>query len=593
MAFVKDDEEEKLGQPQAQGNETVLSSGGGSGPMQPGASAAAPAQGQAPQKPKGTGWTNLVNYVDANKPQAQDMAQKVVGNVGQKADAAKGASSVFATGANQTITNQTPKRDDSIIKDIGTNAASVANDAERRKQFESMQTAKYQGPNAASEVEGYTDVAQNVQGVAKGADDLEDFEKRRNTITEAYTPRTDYTRGESRLDSFLVGQGPARDTILEGKGNFGTGSQFTKDWEDLVTGIDTNIGTADASAKQLAKDTNDALTGATDATRQRFTGYNDAATQANDANKATFDRLTTQLTDKNPNVRNKAFAEIGLDTGTGEWLLKNGAKMTDLIAAGKARAAGDFAKDDEIAQFQALSSLMPGGLDANLATRTGAEANAFKSNQEKITQARDAKALQDTLESRLKTQQAKRDQEYAVYNDAVTSAMAGPSAYSKDPVAHLQPLARLTGIDANTLANAQAKGMDMRQFLKKGANLNIGDVATDKERSGWASLLGKIGINPAYDTKDRQDEGAAYSFDQASMQAAINQLLAPKPIAQASKDNQQAEKDPQKILEQKLAHEKAVAKTTATAPINVGITTAPSGTGSNTNVKTVKKRLGF
>jgi hypothetical protein len=555
MAFVKDDDEEKLGQPgQAQGSETVLSSGNTA--QGPGGAPQAAGSGPA-EKPKGTGWTNLVSYVDANKPQAQGMAQKVVGNVGTKANEVKTNAGIFATGANEAIANQTPKRDDSIIADIGTNAASVANDATRRQQYEDMRTASYQGPKSANEIEGYQENAQGYQNVAKSADALEDFEQRRGTIAQAYEPRSDYTAGESRLDSFLVGQGPARETILEGKGTYGTGSEYGKGWDDLLTGIGSNIDAADATANKIKTDTNDAMTGAVEKIGTTFSGYSDVAGASNKANQATFDRLGKELVDANPNVRNKAFAEIGLDSGTGEWLLKNGADLKGLIAAGKERTAGDYAKDDELAQFNALSSLSPStGLDQNLATRTGNDANAFKSNQQKIEDGRQAKALQDSLENRLKTEQGKRDSELKVYTDAITSYNAGPSNYSADPTAHLAPLSRLTGISTKALAEAQAKGLNIDQYLTTGKNLNVGDVATDDERSGWASLLGKIGINPTYDVRDTQDEGKS-GFDSEGLRLAIDQLLKPKPIATAAASNQQ--QDPKKAVEAEAMKQKAIA----------------------------------
>ena len=539
MAYVQkttDEEEQQGGAPA--GPEKVLSEGtSGADDGQADAQPAAQAQGaqSTPGKQKGSGWTNLVDYVNANREAGQSMAGKVVQGVQDRGAQAQQQGQGFRNTASQVVSAATPQRDDSILTDLQNDPTKVAGD--RAKQFQAMRTAEYQGPKAAQDVGGYQDARSAYDKTAQDAEAAQDFEARRGLLSNAYGNRSDYSAGESRLDSFLTGAGGGQQ-LAETRQAYGKDSGFQKGWGDLVSSVSGDIGKADAAAKKTAADTQAALESAVGASDKKFADYSKKASDTNAANTASFKALDTQLRSGDAATRARAFAEIGLDASTGEWLASQGYSLPQLVEAGKSMTGGDFASDQDVANAKALYGLKGANLDPSVIAKSGADGAAYGKNAKAMKSAADAKAIQESVAARLAAQEKARNSEWEGLAHEFTS-FTGPSDSA---------LAKL-GMSRDDYNFAYQQGIDPLAYAKRsGAKLTAGDVATAQERQGWADLMAGLGLNSGtFDLQDKQDEGGAFSFDKAGFGGAV----------QAKRDHVAAQKAAAAAAARKAAEEEA------------------------------------
>jgi hypothetical protein len=508
MAYVQkttDEDEQLQGQ---EGPEKVLSQGTATADNGQAEAPTSGPQQTAPGKAKGSGWTNLVDYVSANRGAGQQMASRVGETIQNQGDQAQQQGQNYQNSAAQTVSAATPKRDQSLIDDVMNDPTKIT--GQRAQQFQAQRNASYAGPKAAQEIAGYQDVQAAYDKTSKAAQDAGDFEGRRGLLHDAYGKRSDYTAGESRLDSFLTGADGAQQ-IAEAQQNFGQGSNFQKGWGDLVSSVSGKISEADAAAQATKADTNAALDSAVTGSDRKFAEYSKKADATNAANTAAYQKLDSRLRSEDPKKRAKAFAEIGLDAKTGEWLMSQGYSLPQLVSAGKSMKGGDYASDKDVANAKALYGLKGTNIDPNILAKSGGDGSAYVKNAQAIKGASDAKAMQDAIASRLAAQNAARADEFGMMNHEFIS-FNGPS----------DKILNKLGISREDYIVAAENGIDILGYAKAGKKLTAGDVATAKERQGWTNLMTSLGLNPAnYDLQDRQDEGDAYSFDRDGFNAAV------------------------------------------------------------------------
>lgn len=509
MAYVsniKDEEEEN--QP---GSEQILS--GQSGSIEAGGPVVAPRTGAA-AKPKGTGWTNLQQYVSANQGNDARMASGVSDKVSNRAQDAQQTGQTFSSTTNQKVQSGTVNTDDNIIKSINDAPETIVSDQNKRAAFDKQLNASYQGPNSVNEVEGFYDTDTKYNQTKDLANSARTFEGRTSLLNDVYG-RSDYTGGEKRLDSFLLGQGGAKPVTENIVKNYGDNSEFTSSWQNLLGGLSSNINQGKATTDATKKITQDTYNSALGNIDSAFKTYNTKAEDTNKINQTTWNTLNTQLASKKPEDRAGAYKTLNVAPEVGEWLVSQGYDAKNLASAAQAMKAGDFANDKEISKIGALYELGGKQLDPNLVAKSDNKSGAaYDANQTAITNAAQAKKIQDDITARLAAEQAKRDSSYQDLMNAVQSFSSGPSSYSADPTSHFKQLSKLTGVSVADLARAADEGIDINQFVAKGKNLNYGDVANTEERSGWSNLMTSLGLSPSrFNVNDSQDEGSAYSFN--------------------------------------------------------------------------------
>lgn len=234
MPYLADEEEKQLESQQPQqvsGQSSVIS--GSNAPMQKGA------------KSSGS-YTNLNTYLQANKPQAQQMGQQVAGGIEQKANQAQQDIDAFKQAGNQQVAAKT-------AQDITSQLQQPTQNAQQYQQF--RQTGGYSGPTSLENVSGYqqaqksgTEATQAVQNVGSEAG--------RTELVKQQYARPSYSAGQQKLDTMLVSRNPEAKTALQ---------QTADKWKNLndtLSGatqqvgqqVQQNVATA-AKNKELAAQT--------------------------------------------------------------------------------------------------------------------------------------------------------------------------------------------------------------------------------------------------------------------------------------------------------------------------------------------------
>lgn len=245
MAFVQqnqDDEEQLGGQQPQQGAEKVLTES-----TNPGDNAQNAPQGGEGAKPRGTGWVNLVNYVNANKDQGQQIAKSVAGGVQAKVDKANQAATAFEPAAQQQIDAgvQTVYNTPPPVKRPPKNSGSPGTGGVGRSP---TGTTAYNGPTSIEAVQGYGNASQAVADASKDAQGLGSQEGIQGVLKGQYG-RPNYTAGEQRLDSFLVGAAGAPE-INQAQQN---AAAAQTGWDSLVDRVRGNVADVQDEKKRNAK----------------------------------------------------------------------------------------------------------------------------------------------------------------------------------------------------------------------------------------------------------------------------------------------------------------------------------------------------
>lgn len=515
MAYLPIEDEDE-NQTEQQGAERVLSNSSGQIDAGSGQGGGSVSGGASPRPTQGSkGWTNLQNYVAANEGTGQRMAGDVSSKVTQRASDASQAGQSYATTASERVRQGTANVDNDILKAVREAPTTIAGDEGKKQAFNQQLNATYAGPQAYSDIEGFQDAGKKYKGVAQNADQARTFEGRSTLLDDVYG-RPSYTRGEKNLDSFLIGGGDGRDQMEAVAKNYGTGSQFENSWDELlskVSGqIDQGRATTDAT-RNAARETLDSEISTVDS---RFADYKSKADQTNATNTSAYSDLAARLGSTSPKKRAKAFESIGLDAGTGEWLASMGYTLPQLVAAGKGMMAGDYASEDDVSRYSALSDLAGRAVDPTLFEKGGGDGTPYSVNRKAIETGTNAKKIHDDLQKRLADAQAKRDYDLGLANAAIAGTLQG-NFDGHNPTQHSQTGMDL-GIDLSYLSQARELGIDPSKYLKAGSKLNVGDVATDAERKGWTKLMRALGLNSARDQfRDVQDEGKAASFDKDAL----------------------------------------------------------------------------
>lgn len=506
MAYVLDEDEEQQGQEQ-NGSERVLS--GESSDVSSGGGASGGGAAPSPKPTNsGSGWTNLTSYVKANEGADQRMGEAVKGAYQQKADAGAPKVQGYGSTARSAIDSGTAK-DTGLVDKLSTVNAGSAAPTFTAEDY-TNQTQGYLGPNDAYEVDGYGDAEGATKNLQSEAARAQDFEGRRGLLRDVYqTPQ--YSAGEQRLDSFITGAGAGGRQALD---DIQTKSNEAQSgWQDLLGRIGGDIGRARTSSNDVKARTEDAYKGALDRVGSSITKQKTDLGARTASTQAAYAADTDAILHGNADQRSSALKRNGFgdaDIPLVSRLLDEGVPLESLIKRAGDQSLGDIVSQGDQDVWSQLRSL-GGGSDFDFA-KSGNDGHGVDLNQGTVKLGREYADTEAALKKRYADAQKARDLEY----DRIRGSLAGVLGSNDNATSST------LGLSPGILAKARTLGIEPERYLRRGPALQLGDVATDADRSGWGSLLSGLGIKGNLDLADHQDEGAGYSFDKAGFEAAVN-----------------------------------------------------------------------
>ena len=194
MAFFGNDEEENNKVPLSNGFKTAqagLSQAQGSG-MDSG--------GAAQEANKGSGWTNLKSYLDANSGDSERMGDQVVTATQPTFDAGNKAVDKWTTGQKKEVDDGLKTGPDIDFNNI---------DKVSQKDFDSWSKPTYTGP---AEATADADVLDATSKAFQTGENATSHYGRFGLLDDTYG-RNDYTAGQKGFDSFLLGRSDGVNTI--------------------------------------------------------------------------------------------------------------------------------------------------------------------------------------------------------------------------------------------------------------------------------------------------------------------------------------------------------------------------------------------
>jgi hypothetical protein len=375
MAFLpsdpnqEQDHDEQQGQPAgaapvigSPGATPIAGAGQGSGGQaQTGAQPAA--------KPSSSGsFTNLMNYVGANKGNDAAMAGTVRQNTEAKANTAQQAGTTFKTTAEQQADAATV-RDQGVIRQVRELPRAQTTKAGApppidQNQFNAQYNAQYTGPKAATEINGYGDTGQQYQKVEQyGKLAGGDMSDRGALLTDAYgQDGKRYNTGERRLDSFILGAGEqgqqAMQQIAQDYGNYDQNFQN-------ILGYLGNAQDGTGRLGQAAKETDRTRQATRAAVAEAEAGYDSAfrplIQKANDATDRATD-IYEQLSKGDKD----AWLKNGMSAETYDFLQGLGnVGWSNLASMGDGYKLGDYASKDQQTGYTGLMNLLTGAGEAD------------------------------------------------------------------------------------------------------------------------------------------------------------------------------------------------------------------------------------
>lgn len=252
-------------------------------------------------------WTNLQSYVDANKPQTQDMASKIGGSI-QDAFNTYGSSGKLGDSLNafndQAKQNTTTLDQGLVNKATNPDTAGSLTDDEKQK-YQNYQTANYGGDKDITDNQDFMDATAGLSKANENLNRTGSSEGRSLLLQDNYG-RPGYSGGQQKLDQALLGQTPeAQDTFNNLKSQYGgTYDQATADAKNKAIGsVASATGATDA-----------AKTGSTDALQKAIDTYMGSMNDKYSANLAAqqpvYDKLAGEI--KNGSLTQQEADQYGI-----------------------------------------------------------------------------------------------------------------------------------------------------------------------------------------------------------------------------------------------------------------------------------------
>lgn len=322
----------------------------------------------APKAEKKSGsWTNLNQYLSANKEQAGAMADKVVGDIdstAMSADQKLNQVKASAPGQVQALSAQGLKTD-------YLDKADQLNDDQKSAYNSFKSTGGYSGPSSIYDVSGYSDAENFTKQADQKLKQAQSEGGRQALLKDAYK-RPTYSQGQSQLDNLLVQNDAGSKTKfndVQSKWS-NLNSMLDGTTSDVNSKISSNLATAQANKGLFA--------GAEEEYANEF--LNPIKQRASDFNAALPGKITSVTSDLSDDVLSEdTLAQLGLSEGQNLYdsVLSNYLK-TDATQAN----ANNMATAQERAKYAALMNLI--GKDATDITADGKAINPISFDKTKF-----------------------------------------------------------------------------------------------------------------------------------------------------------------------------------------------------------------
>lgn len=307
MPFLSQDDEELKKQqgPQAiSGQSTVLN---------------APQAAQKPGAPASSGqFKNLQTYLDANKEQAQQMGQQVVGSAEQSAQEAQQNIKSYEGAAPGTVKQYDAGQLESEF---------YKNPNATTEQYQTLKsTGGYTGPKSASEVSGYQQAQESTKAAKEKIGQLGTQSGVEQAAAQQFA-RPGYSAGAQRLDATLLRRNP---DIA------GQAAQLQQDWgglENMLNQANTSVEQRTKSASDVAFVNKQLLPQVEQKyVENLYSGYQQRANEKNLSNQELINRVQEDLKDNILSAETLSLMGLSPNTSTyglnlGDYLQTNNTQL--------------------------------------------------------------------------------------------------------------------------------------------------------------------------------------------------------------------------------------------------------------------------
>lgn len=444
-------------------------------------------QSSQPEK-SNTGWTNLSQYLSANKGAGANMGNKVWEKVGDVANQAKATLSDFTNSMTKKATDQ--KIDNSnLISQINTSPVSV-----NKASFQKAQNHKYSGPTSFNTGLGYY----GVNNTSKALSELTSgagHQQAKNLVQGTYQ-RPDYKSGSKNLDAFLFGQAKENDAVRD---------DINRSREQYLNNLKTDTESVNQTIKDVQHsitDQKESLDKAYDSKRMsladQFSRDTQAAAAKTETERAKYSGLLKDLSE------GRASIDFNQDGNTDEkdqavynQLKKAGANDWErYLQTAKDYHLGDIATEANKADWQALLGLKD--QSDSLDWKTGGRSAGVDSQM--VGNANQFSTLMDHLDQR-KTQAL--HQKHSRYEDNPSDPAYLWKAVRDNDYSRL----RNHGISQEEFDLMRSYHNTVGDISKAGIGVNpvasIGDVITSEEAENLQRLAEAMGLKPIDTSRTR------------------------------------------------------------------------------------------
>ena len=362
MPFLSQDDEELKKQqgPQAiSGQSTVLN---------------APQAAQKPGAPASSGqFKNLQTYLDANKEQAQQMGQQVVGSAEQSAQEAQQKQSQFQAAKPQDVQQQSAE---SLAQSYYENPNAKKEDYAALKS-----TGGYTGPKSYNEMADYQAAQAATKKASEQVGQLQSQTGFEQAVAQQYE-RPQYSQGAKRLDASLIRGEEQSKKAAE---------QAYQKWGNLQNLLDQSINPVQSQIeknKQIAQANRELISGPQGAEQQYIENlYNPIAQRAEQLrteNQQRINNLQQDITDLE--LSPETLAAMGLKHGD----VLYGTSLQNYLNINPDATTltpGGVATEEERTKWSNLMNLI-GGADDRIKPGTQQNLNPYEFRSSEFQQAR-------------------------------------------------------------------------------------------------------------------------------------------------------------------------------------------------------------
>lgn len=351
MAYQQDYSEDENNQ---NGQGTTIGPSSTSNPGAPGS--AAGASGAPNQQPaaKGSGFTNLDQYVGANQDQSKQMATGLTSGIQGQINQNNTDAQAFGNQISQTAKNNTVT-DNGVISGLQNNASQFS-DKNWIDQY-NKQTAGYQGPKDVYSSQPYQDLSTRFSNADQQVKGLSTPGGLQSTLKDTYgKSNPGYTQGQNLLDTFLTQSGPGGQTLSDFQNSY-NGNNALTGWNNQVNDLNSQLGQAQQTSQATQQATQNAYGSALGGYQDLFAKeQQQAGKQSADAGKAAEQERGNLSGYSQPSL-----TDIGVSAPESAWLKQNNYNLGSLVQNPSAQyGLGDIATQGQQSGYQALLGLSPG-----------------------------------------------------------------------------------------------------------------------------------------------------------------------------------------------------------------------------------------